>query len=143
MRLTALKVGALVVAAACSAQRAAPGARPHDTQQLLSQWAAYDSAVAHWLRDSTIVDSVARRVPIDSLVALLSMQDRLVGEPMAVAQALVCEVARIGSKYGRIDRVVLKRAEATVWPREADMRTSLYSRCVGGGYPWSQLRDTP
>lgn len=69
----------------------------------ISKWkadsAAYDTALAQYLRDSTVIDSLARAVPVDSLRKLFRAlaRDR---ESATLESAVLCEMSRLDQLYG-------------------------------------------
>lgn len=71
----------------------------------ISKWkadsAAYDTALTQYLRDSTVIDSLAQAVPVDSLRKLYQAlaSNR---ESAALESAVLCEMSRLSDVHGSI-----------------------------------------
>lgn len=78
-------------------------ARQSPDEATVEQWVrdstAYESELRVYLRDSTVLDSLSRLVPLDSLDRLYSAIERS-PQSMPLKEAAVCEVLRLGRLHG-------------------------------------------
>lgn len=69
----------------------------------------YQRKLAEWVRDSALIEDLARQVPLDSFAALT----RAMGEPRThewAVQERACEMLRLGYRFGGVPlEVALKR----------------------------------
>lgn len=78
--------------------------------------------IARWLRDSAVIDSLAREVPTDSLRALMRQALTAVAVIPAL-EAIECESAILEARYGSMPALRAEaRAESLAWS-DADRRT--------------------
>jgi hypothetical protein len=63
---------------------------------------AYQQELADWLRDSTVLDSMSRLVPTDSLYRLYRRALEPSGVPRELVQRVWCEELRLTLQYGMI-----------------------------------------
>ena len=98
---------------ACGSSDASP------TPTFDSAWAGdsarYEIAIAQWRKDSTVIDSLSRRINTDQLYhlgrALLTAQD-----PQSLMQSIVCEHFRLSWLHGiRPAEMALKRMSDTLY----------------------------
>jgi hypothetical protein len=89
------------------------------TPEVQVQWtrdsAAYEARLGKFLRDSTVIDSIARTIDTDSLYRLyhrmLTIQD-----PAGGLQIIFCEQVRLKTLYGPIaGGLAIRRMEDTVY----------------------------
>lgn len=119
--------------------RALPPQAPGEWQR---DSAAYDAALAIWLRDSAIVDSVSRTIDTDPLYRL---HRRMLHDstPAAVVPEIACERWRIGRRYRALPAIEAERRMMdTVWlPNEVDAVRQMNERLAGVGEltagPWA------
>jgi hypothetical protein len=73
------------------------GARPTASRE-----SARDPRLAEWLRDSTVLDSVTRTVPTDSLYHIFRTALGPKGTTSEHIRQMVCEQVRLGIRYGHV-----------------------------------------
>jgi len=97
----------LIVLLGCNAD---PGnsAAQQKPSALQTRDTAYERRLAEWLRDSTVLDSLAQLVRTDSLYRLYRRAIEPSGASMALVQEVWCEELRLSLKFGTIpaDRAV-------------------------------------
>jgi hypothetical protein len=104
--------------------------------------AAYEGALAMWLRDSAVVDSVARTINTDSLYRLYRLMLHH-PNPGAVMPEIACEEWRIRRRYRALPAIEAeRRMKDTLWlPDEADAVRQMNERLAGVGEvttgPWA------
>src|SRR5262245_8408325 len=72
-----------------------------------------------FLRDSALIDSMARRVPVDSLRRLYRAVT-VAPDPFSVVRAIQCESYRLWYTYGAAAEVAEDRVRAAEWKAESD-----------------------
>lgn len=96
------------------------------TPEQQAQWsadsAAYESEFATYLRDSTVIDSLAHLVPLDSLRRLYAALERDPDSP-ELESAAYCEYLRLYLTYGsRPARLAIERLGPPPAPRSGGSR---------------------
>jgi len=135
---------AILVAIASGCESAQPEAAP--VPQPVNEWqrdsSAYDDALAIWLRDSAVVDSVARTINTDSLFRMYRRMLRDTN-PAPIMQEIACEEWRLRRRYKALpSQAALRRMMDTLWwPPEADAVRRMNERLDGIGPvttgPWA------
>jgi hypothetical protein len=130
-----LPVGLLILAALASG---CPSAEPDPppSSPAIDPWrrdsGAYEAALAIWLRDSAVVDSVSRTVDTDSLYRLYR---RLLTDPnpAPLVQEIACEEWRLRRRYKPLPfEAAERRMLDTVWlPHETDAVRQVNARLSG------------
>jgi hypothetical protein len=141
LRLLALLV-VVVIASGCESGETESAPSP----QVIDPWqrdsAAYEGALAMWLRDSAVVDSVSRTINTDSLYRLYRLMLHH-PNPGAVMPEIACEGWRIRRRYRALPAIEAeRRMKDTVWlPDEADAVRQMNERLAGVGEvttgPWA------
>lgn len=86
------------------------GAGDEPPRRYISDTAEYREALAQWIRDSTVIDSVVRTISTDSLVAMLERLPHS-HDPIRSERALLCERTRLGRLYGTLpSQIAVDRA---------------------------------
>lgn len=99
--------------------------REASRQAALHEWltdsAAYDGRLSRWLRDSTVIDSIARTISTDSLQKLYRAAKNA-PHPFPIFQAMECEQDALHKRYGYTPTMwATQRAESASWtPAERD-----------------------
>jgi hypothetical protein len=114
---------AALVAIANGCESAQPEAAP--LPQAVNDWqrdsSAYDDALAIWLRDSAVVDSVSRTINTDSMYR---MYRRMLHDtnPAPIMQEIACEEWRLRRRYRVLPSMAAQRRmmDSVYWPPEAD-----------------------
>jgi hypothetical protein len=98
----------------------------------------YEQRLAKWLRDSTVIDSIARTIPTDSLRR--AYMEMLTSErPEVLLQQAFCLEAALSDKYGRRPaNLAARRVEDSVF---AEAGTSA-RRALSARFPKSGLLST-
>jgi hypothetical protein len=126
----------ILVAIVIGCESAEPEAAP--LPQPVNEWqrdsSAYDEAVAIWLRDSAVVDSVARTINTDSL---FRMYRRMLNDtnPAAKMQEIACEEWRLRRRYQTLPSTAAQRRmmDTLWWPPEADAVRRMNERLANIG----------
>jgi hypothetical protein len=127
-RVWRLVIGGLALgwaAAGCRDEAAAAAAA--------TQWrwdsTRYEAELAKYLRDSLVIDSIARTVDTDSLRQLYRMM-LYAEDPMPVLREVLCQRARLAARYGLSpSEIAIRRLRATVWrPEERDAVRAMEDR---------------
>src|SRR6476620_10488624 len=89
-----------------------------------------------YIRDSTLIDSLARLLPVDSLRDLYR---RVPGaaDPVSVIRAIQCESYRLSYTFGRAADIAEERVASAEWPPNvtAAVRRALDSAAKGFLFP--------
>jgi len=114
--LIGFAVGLVVVTTVAVAASRADDLRAPDAEAIYQvELASYDKAVAKWLRDSAVIDSISRAIDTDSLYGLYR---QMLDAPDAAvaAQAVACEEWRLARLYQPLPATAaVRRMRDTVW----------------------------
>lgn len=119
------------VAASTSDEARAPDAEAIERIEL----ASYEKALAAWLRDSTVVDSVSRTIDTDTLYALYRKM-LTAPDPAAIYQEIACEEWRLSRRHHSLPTAAaVRRMMDTVWRRdEAELVRLMNARLPKPGH---------
>lgn len=120
-RTSTVVAAALTAVAACSSPRdLPPGASRAEVEQ--------------WRRDSTVIDSIAATVQVDSMYRIYRTM-LTATNPSVFESARLCELARLSRLHGeKAANLAVARMEDTVWEAGESARVREMERKLDAGY---------